>query len=599
METQDVFSYIIGQEKDWKTVRIPITESKDWNMYEHIQRCFNVANAWYHKGNNDGTRPYKDIVTPILNVAFRSEGFDVKDIVPYVNSQKYSYKSFLVRKFHPIWARKMELDTFIDDVVETSIIYDLVLVKKLNNSTPEVVDLQTLAFCDQTDIMSGPICIKHQYTPAELTAFKNKWDDEKIDMAIVLASDNKKVKLANEQKAETPSKYIEVYELRGNLPEHWIKEDGDPFKYVPQIHIVSFYKTNDGERNGICFFKGEDRPLSDNFKALKIDRIRSKGRACGRSIVETLFEPQVWTNYSAQKIKKLLDSAITIFQTASDEIAGQNLNELANNTILKTEENRPIQKVDGTLQNLPAFRDYQTGLENDARIIGSASDAQLGTNPVSGTPFALQNLVVQEGQGIHEYRQGKIATFFADVLYRDFILSMLVEEMNKGQEFSDELSLEEMQEIGEQIVNNEVEKKVKDKLFKDKLVVTVEERDAMKAFYRDQFMKSGKRKFFKIMKDELKDIPMDVFVNIKGKQKRMAQNADKITNIIREVIRNPQAFTQIPGIGNAFNQLLEESGMSPIDFAPMIRAVQTQEVQSSAVQDITPTVESGEELEVN
>ena len=111
------------------------------------------------------------------------------------------------------------------------------------------------------------------------------------------------------------------------------------------------------------------------------------------------------------KNQKLLDSAITVFQSASDEIAGQNLDELPNNTILKVEENKPIQKVDGTLQNLPAFQNYQTSRENNARIIGSASDAQLGTNPVSGTPFALQNLVVQEGQGIHEYRQGKIATF--------------------------------------------------------------------------------------------------------------------------------------------------------------------------------------------
>ena len=597
MDNHDVYAYIQQQENNWKTVRIPLTQSKDWNMYEHIQRCFNVSNGWYHQGNNDNTRPYRDIVTPILNVAFRSEGFDVKDIVPFVNSQKDSYKSFLVRKFHPIWARKIELDTFIDDVVESSVIYDLVIVKKLTNTIPEVIDLQTLAFCDQTNALASPICIKHQYTPAELVSFKGKWDADKIDMAIVLAENNKKVKLANEQKADTTGKYIEVYELRGDLPESYLKENGDPHVYVPQMHIVCTYLTDKGEKNGLTLYKGEDKPLSENFKALKIDRVRSKGRACGRSIVESLFDDQVWANYSEQKIKKLLDSAITVFQSASDEIAGQNLDELPNNTILKVEENKPIQKVDGTLQNLPAFQNYQTSRENNARIIGSASDAQLGTNPVSGTPFALQNLVVQEGQGIHEYRQGKIATFFADVLYRDLFLAMLIADMNKGQEFSEELSLDEMQEIGEQIITNEIEKKIKDKIFKEGIIPTQEEREAMKTVYRDDFMNKGKRKFFKIMKDEFKDIPIDVFVNIKGKQKRMAQNADKITNVIREVMRNPQAFTQIPGIAQAFNQLLEESGMSPIDFAPMIRAVQTQEVQSSTVQNISQPVEGGKTLQ--
>ena len=40
--------------------------------------------------------------------------------------------------------------------------------------------------------------------------------------------------------------------------------------------------------------------------------------------------------------------------------------------------------------------------------------------------------------------------------------------------------------------------------------------------------------------------PIDVFVNIVGKQKRLAENADKLTNIAREVMRNPQAIAQIP-----------------------------------------------------
>jgi len=106
-------------------------------------------------------RPYDDIVTPIINVAFRSEGFDVKDIVPFVNDIKENYKSFIIKKRHPQWARENQIDTFIDDVVETSIIYDLVLVKNINQVRPEVVDLKTIAFCDQTDVMAGPICLRH------------------------------------------------------------------------------------------------------------------------------------------------------------------------------------------------------------------------------------------------------------------------------------------------------------------------------------------------------------------------------------------------------------------------------------------------------
>ena len=81
MELKNVYDYIVTEINNYKTVRVPITDSTDWNMSEYIERCTNVSNGWYHKGKNDGLRPYKDIVTPIINVAKRSEGFDVKDIV--------------------------------------------------------------------------------------------------------------------------------------------------------------------------------------------------------------------------------------------------------------------------------------------------------------------------------------------------------------------------------------------------------------------------------------------------------------------------------------------------------------------------------------
>lgn len=583
MQDQDIFSYIISEENNWRTAQVPLTRTKSWNMYEHIERCTNVANGWFNKGANDGLRPYDDIVTPVINVAFRSEGFDVKDIVPFVDDVDQAYKSFIIKKLHPQWARQHELDTFIDDVVESSVIYDLVLVKNVADKFPEVVDLKTLAFCDQTDIMAGPICIKHNYTVAEMVGFKGKWDDDKINQAIILSKPEKEVSLANDQTVKTPGKYIEVYELRGDLPESWLVEGGDPYTFTPQMHLVCYYTDKNGSKNGITLYKGEDKPLSENFKALKIDRIRSKGRACGRSIVETLFEPQVWNNYSAIKVKQLLDSALTIFQTDSEEFRNQKLAELKPNTVVFHETGKPITKVDGTVQNLTAFTNHQAKMQNDARIMGAASDAQLGTNPTSGTPFSLQALVVQQGQGFHEYRRGKIATFFADVLYRDWFLAWIVAELNSGKKFSEELSLDEMMEIGEIIAKNKAEKKIKELILSGN-IISQGQKEQLIETYKQEFSKGGNRKFFETMKGEFESIPTSVMVNVAGKQKYLAQHADKITNIIREVIRNPQAFTQVPGIAKSFNQLMEASGLSPIDFSSMVKAVETEPVKASGFQ---------------
>ena len=572
MEEQDVFSYIKGQETAWKTQRVYLTGSKDWSMFEHIERCTNVANGWFHTGKNDGNRPYDDLVTPIINVAFRSEGFDAKDIVPFVENQNKSYMSFIIKKYAPQWNRKVELDTIIDDIVETSVIYDLALIKNYKGELPQVIDLKSIAFCDQTEALSGPLCLRHEYSISDLLEYKGTWNDEKIDLAISAAKAERKNPIAGDTVTKTPSKNIEVYELRGLLPELWLKEDGKPNKYVNQLHVVCFYTDVDGNRNGITLFKGKDKKLTDTFKALKIDRIRSKGRACGKSIVESLFDEQVWNNYSAIKLRKMLDSALNLILSDSEELAGQNLSSLKDNTILKQEKGAVTQRLDGTLQNLPAFTNYSETLKNNARVKGSASEAQLGTNPVSGTPFALQNLVVQQGQGIHEYRRGKIATFFADQLYRDWILKMMIDDLNKGKNFSEELTLDELQEIGEIIATNRAEEQLAEVIFSGG-VISQELKDQLKATAKEQFVKEhGKRGFFEVVKGELSELPLNVMVNVAGKQRNMGQNADKITNILREVLKNPQAFQQIPGVGKVFNELLEESGMSAIDFTEITTA---------------------------
>jgi len=159
--------------------------------------------------------------------------------------------------------------------------------------------------------------------------------------------------------------------------------------------------------------------------------------------------------------------------------------------------------------------------------------------------------------------------------------------MNAGKTFSEELTMDEMLEISEKVATNAANREIMQLILDDKMP-TPEVRDELIKIKKAEFMKGGSRKFMEVLKGELDGLPMDVLINIKGKQKRMAQNADKITNIIREIIANPQAFQQIPGIGKAFNELLEESGMSAIDFTqittPEDSAVAQGEAQAQAPQ---------------
>ena len=569
MDYKNPFEYIKAEENSFATARVPITNSKDWNFKEHIERCLNVSNGWFHTGKNDGLRPKDDIVTPILDVAFRSEGFNVTDIVPYVDDISQSYKSFLVKKFHPQWAKKYQLDTFIDEVVESSIIYDLVLIKDVNQVRPEVIALQDIAFCDQTDILSGPICIKHQWSIPDLLDYKGKWNSDKIDEVITMAKASKTVSTANNREIKTPGKYIEGYELHGMFPESWLYEDGNPDKYVNQIQIINFYTASDGSKNGITLFKGKSKKLTDKFKALKIDTVRSKGRACGRSIVERLFEPQVWNDYAGIKLKKMLDSAVNLLQTDSEEYGGKKISDLKEMTVLKHEPGRPISRVDMNLQNVPTIQNYKIDQRTSAQRLGNASDASLGISPVSGTPFALQDLIVQQGEGIHEYRKGKIATFFSDVLYYDWILGYLVRDMNNGKKFSEELTLEEMNEIAEIISTKQVNDLAKKRLLEGGVMFSEEQAQLTQSLTKN-FKKGGTRKFFETLKGDLEDIPVKVKMNVAGKQKNLAKYADSMSKLISNILANVQGIQQVPGISKAYNELIESTGLSPIDFSTIL-----------------------------
>ena len=86
-------------------------------------------------------------------------------------------------------------------------------------------------------------------------------------------------------------------------------------------------------------------------------------------------------------------------------------------------------------------------------------------------------------------------------------------------------------------------------------------------------MKGGATRFMEVVKDELKDIPVDVKINVAGKQKNLAERADKLTNLVREFIANGSAIQQMPGIGKTINELLESSGFSPIDFMQITKPV--------------------------
>lgn len=571
-----IYDLIRNEETAYQTLPVTVIDGYEWNMSEHIKKTVLYSNSRYSSGKL-GDRPFKNIIRPILNLQHRAEGFDVKDIQLFVDNPKDYYKSFLCKKFHEKWARANEIDTFIDDLVESYVDFGGALIKDVNDIKPEVVPWQRVAFCDQTDILSGTIAEKHFYAPDQLRDMEKKgW--KYIEEVLVLAenskSDDKGIK-----KSKTPGRYVEVYEVHGMFPNYWLEDyegDDDASEYTRQLHICTFYKDETGEDQGITLYAGKEAELPYKF----IARDKVYGRTLGFGGAEELFEAQIWVNYDQIRIKDMLDAAANVIYKTTDEsflTRNKNLNKLNTGDVVVVADGKDVGQLNTQPMNLMLFENSVKEWENHARQMGAATESIMGESPSAGTPFALQQLITAESHSLHEYRKGKLATFL-DMVYMEWVIPHIVREITKGQEFLSELELDELQQVADSLVVCEANKAIRKLILSGKMV-TPEQVDAYKEVVRDKFMKGGNKKFIKIIKDEFKDAPITVRVNIAGKQKDLASRVDKLTNIFRQILAAPGVLDD-PRMAKIFNEILESSGLSPIDFysKPKPQQIPQQEV---------------------
>lgn len=546
-----------------------------WSFKEHIKTSFYYKHGRLLNGNDENT-PVKNITRPLLNLQYRAEDIDLKDIVLYVDDPTNYHLSFLIKKYHEdVFALENDLDTFIDEWKESKVDYGIGLCKKGAGAKPEVIDLQSIAFCDQTNIMKGPIAFKHFFNPSELMGMADQgWGNpangatatiqELIDKSEAARQNDKTQGIEN----ETPGNYIEIYEVHGSLPLSFLSDEGDPTKYKLQMHIIAFYKTNDGKKSGVTLFR---KGLKSSMLDVTLrDKIYS--RAAGYGGAEELFENQVWTTYSIIRQKELLDAASkVILKSVGAEMKSRYPNGLRgvdNLEIIELGQGEDLAQIDTTPRSLALFDNFEQSLKAHAQETASAFDPILGKESPSGTPFRAQERQVIEGKGLHIYRQGKYAKDLERV-YRNWIIPHIIEQVTNGTTFLSELSTDEMQYVADKVVEYEARQYTLDKLFNGE-VVTQQQVDFYKEKVRADFVKGGNKKFLEILKGQFKKMPVRIKINIAGKQKDLGFMTDKIVNIFRQIIANPQGFIQvmqIPGMSKQFNDILEYSGLSPIYYA--------------------------------
>ena len=573
-----IYEFIAQEEASYE-LPTDVVDGWSWGMKKHVQTSIFYKNGRLLTGNDDN-KPVKNIVLPILNLEYRAEDIDVKDIDLYVDDSEKYHLSFLIKKYHDdVFVVENNLDDFIDEEKEEMIDLGGVLVKDVGEALPDIVHLQDIAFCNQNDILSSPIGIKHLFSPDQLKEMEKRgWGDKKNGATHTI---DEVIQLAYSEKGDLPGKDIKVYEVHGVLPDIYLSniyKEGLTNTFSNQFHIVCFYKDDDGNRNGICLFrKKQDERI---FKLNKRDAIYN--RAVGRGGIEELFEDQVWTNYNQIQKKNLLDAASKIIvQTDDESLKAKHptgLRGMQNLELLTVEPGRSIGQVDTYPRNIALFDKWDEEIQMHARSTGAAQEGISGDQPQSGTPFRSLEIQSAESHSLHKYRIGKHAKFIEE-LYQDWFIPHIIKQITKGTKWLSSLDLDDMREISKNVVTKKANRKIIDKILAGE-TIDRNEMEMFKETSRKDFMEK-KEKFVEILKDEFKDAKISVKVNISGKQKNLQLWTDKLVNIFRQIIGsvNPQTGDSIlsnPSFAKLFNEIISASGMSPLDFAEFTSAPSTQ-----------------------
>lgn len=580
MMSPSIYSYVKSEESRFETEEVRIGDNWSWSFRNHVQMIFHLKNGVFFTGENKFLRAFKNIMEPILNLAHWAEDIEVKDVVFFIENKSGRVLSFLVKKYHDeVFVREHNLDTLFDKIAESDIDYGGVLVQKSKSPLPEVIPLKNIAFCDQTDIMGSPIGLKYNFSPSKLrTMAKRGWGKEEngatisIEELITLA-DNDKTPTGMEGKGnKTPGKNIEVYIVRGDLPEHYLKDNDNMEDYSYQLHILAFYTAKSGEKEGVTLYRKAEDPEMLKFHTSQ----EIEDRALGRGEGEALLHPQVWTNFLTIHKTNMLEAGSKVPLYTDDETytTRNKIQDMENLEITTIGEGKKIYQVPTVAPvNVQLLDNAVNEWLEQGQFVGSAFDPILGKEQVSGTTFRGQERSVQQGRGLHDRRRGQRAKFI-ECLYREYIIPAMKREILKGKKFIASLSVEEIEWVADQITTNETNRMVIDRILDGK-GISQEEIDAYKQLALDNFKKKGNQHLLEILEEDFKDVEIRMGINIAGKQKDLAGLSDKVLSIFQFVIGNPNAqqmMQQVPGLAKAFNDILEYSGISPVDFSMVTNA---------------------------
>lgn len=558
-----------------------------WSMHDTIERIDAYLNSKHISGEVDSLgrpKPFFNIVSAIVNIWYRATDIDRKDIKFIPTNSSSVVLAFVANVMLQNWMDKNRFGQFLNEWGRSLARYGSAIPKFVEQGSelkPSIVPWNRY-IADPVQFDALPRIEKFYLTPAQLRKV-SQYDQTVVDQ--IISARNTRTTLDRAQK-DTMNDFIELYEVHGELDSRLLDDSPDvnkeqkDIKYIQQMHVVSYVQKGGkagtkGEFDDFTLYKG--REAKDPY--FKTDLIQEDGRTLAIGAVEYAFEAQWMMNHTVKNMKDSLDLASKqIMQTADANFVGRNvLTAIEVGEIMVTAENKPLTRVANDNPSIAALQNYGAMWQTMVRDLTSTPDALRGSTLPSGTPYALGQLLSEQGGNLFEIMTENKGLALEDML-RTYVIPFLRKQLKNKDEVVAILDGAGIQEIDSMYIPTEAvnrhNKQFKNNLLNGAVPSPYQPAQAQQQV-QESLASSGDKRFFK--PDEMDEMTWaELFSDFEWDSVRVQitnENQDKkavlstLNTLFTTVSNNPLILNN-PDARILFNAILGETGViSPMQIS--------------------------------
>lgn len=550
-----------------------ISEHVDWGMHDTIETIDAYLNSKHISGAVDSLgreKPFFNIVTAAVNIWTRATDLDRKNIRILPPSVHDTGMAFVATVLLHDWMRKSRFGVFLNDWGRALARYGSAVVKfveKEGELVASVIPWNRLVV-DPIDFDALPCIEKLYFTPAQLR--KNKQYDPQVVKDLLEGQTTRK-DLEGDQR-DTYSKFIEVYEVHGELPLSLLTDnENDEETYVQQMHVVSFVQNEDGDYDDYTLYRGRERKNPYMITHL----MKEDGRTLSIGAVEYLFDAQWMQNHTIKNVKDTLDLASKlIFQTSDPKYVGRNVfSSIETGDIFIHQQNMPLTQINNSKADVSAFLDFGQQWQAMAREITSTPEALRGETLPSGTPYSLGAYLGSQANSLFELFTENKGLHIEDMM-REYVIPHIMKKMDTKDEVVAILDDHEITEIDSMFIPREAIRRYNTEAKRQLIegeIPSPYQQDVAESQVRQDMAALGNKRFFKpselegkTWKKALEGFEMRAVVEVTNEQSDKQAVLTTLSTVLQTIATNPLVL-QDQNARMILNAILTETGrISPL-----------------------------------